>query len=184
MTTNFKPKPVKLTKCKICRTEYRKWSISQKTCSNPLCALELVKLDKEKKQRKADKAAKVKIRSKAEWIKRVQLVCNAVVRKRDELDPCISCQRHHQGQYHAGHYLSAGAHPALRFELDNIHKQCAPCNNYLSGNISNYRPNLIAKIGLDKVEWLEGPHEPKKYTIPELQELEKLYKQKLKELTR
>ena len=64
----------------------------------------------------------------------------------------------------------------------NCHKQCAPCNNHLSGNLVNYRVNLIEKKGLDKVEWLEGLHEPKKYTVDELWDIEKQYKQKLKEL--
>ena len=59
---------------------------------------------------------------------------------------------------------------------------CAPCNNHLSGNIADYRINLINKIGVEKLEWLEGPHKPKKYTCTELKEIELLYKQKLKDL--
>ena len=47
---------------------------------------------------------------------------------------------------------------------------------------TDYRINLIKKIGLDKVEWLEGQHEPKKYTCEDLKEIELKYKQKLKEL--
>jgi hypothetical protein len=34
-----------------------------------------------------------------------------------------------------------------------------------------YRPELIRRIGLANVEWLEGPHEPAKYTIDELREI-------------
>jgi len=41
---------------------------------------------------------------------------------------------------------------------------------------------LIEKIGLERVEWLEGPHEPKKYTIDELKGIRDLYRRKLKEL--
>lgn len=36
--------------------------------------------------------------------------------------------------------------------------------------------------GLDKVEWIEGPHELKKYTCEDLKKIETTYKQKLKEL--
>lgn len=111
-----------------------------------------------------------------------QAAFNAYIRGRDSNEPCISCGRYHTGQYHAGHYRSRGAHPELRFEELNCHKQCSPCNNHLSGNISNYRPALIDKIGQDKVDWVEGPHEPKKYTCAELKEIEQLYKQKLKDL--
>jgi len=35
---------------------------------------------------------------------------------------------------------------------------------------------------LDKVEWLEGPHEPARYRIEDLKLLEAKYKGKLKEL--
>ena len=65
----------------------------------------------------------------------------------------------------------------------NCHKQCAPCNNHLSGNISNYRPALIEKIGQGKVDWIEGPHEVVKYTCQDLKEIELKYKEKIKELT-
>ncbi|MCP4060771.1 MAG: recombination protein NinG, partial [Pseudoalteromonas sp.] len=67
---------------------------------------------------------------------------------------------------------------------DNCHKQCAPCNNHLSGNISNYRPALVKKIGQDRVDWLEGKHEVRKYTCEDLKEVELKYKQKLKELNK
>jgi len=29
----------------------------------------------------------------------------------------------------------------------------------------------VIKIGLERVEWLEGPHDPVKYTIEDLQEM-------------
>jgi hypothetical protein len=146
-------------------------------------ALELLKLDKEKRQRKEHAAAKVKALSRREWLKAAQTTVNAYVRKRDEGQPCISCQRHHKGQYHAGHYLTTGARPELRFELDNINLQCSPCNLHLSGNLILYRVNLIKKIGIERVEWLEGPHDPQKWTIDELKETIATYKRKLKELT-
>jgi len=57
-----------------------------------------------------------------------------------------------------------------------------PCNTHLSGNALNYRKRLIDKIGIESVEWLEGPHEPKKYTVDELVEIKTVYRRKLKEL--
>jgi len=104
-------------------------------------------------------------------MKRCQTEFNKYIRNRDSKDPCISCNRHHKGQYHAGHYKTVGGHPALRFEEDNCHKQCSVCNNYKSGNLSEYRSNLLKKIGLDRVEWLEGPHDPVKYSIEDLQKM-------------
>ena len=64
----------------------------------------------------------------------------------------------------------------MRFEELNTHKQCMPCNSHLSGNLINYRINLIKKIGLEAVEWLEGPHKPKKYTIENLKEIRDKYR--------
>jgi hypothetical protein len=107
---------------------------------------------------------------------------NKFARLRDEHLPCISCGRFHMGQYHAGHYRSVGASPELRYEPLNIHKQCSACNNHLSGNIINYRINLIARIGLEKVEWLEGKHEPKHYTIEDLKAIKSKYKTLCREL--
>lgn len=170
-----------MSKCKICRTEYTKRSITHKTCS-PECALALVSKDKEKAARKEFRKRNEEFRSRSEWMKLAQQAFNAFIRKRDEKLPCISCGRYHNGQYHAGHYLSTGARPEIRFDESNVHRQCAPCNDHLSGNIALYRINLIKKIGLERVEWLEGPHEPKKWTIDELKDIIKLYKLKLKEI--
>ena len=180
--TNFK-QPVKLTKCKICRTEYRKWSISQKVCSNPDCAIALVELDKAKKQRQADKARRIELKSKREWLKDTQAVFNSYIRKRDHGQPCISCGTTASIQYCAGHYRTVGACPELRFEPLNVHLQCNKnCNMEKSGNIVLYRIELIKKIGIDKVEWLEGTHKPKKWTVDDLKEIIKTYKQLTKDL--
>jgi hypothetical protein len=125
---------------------------------------------------------KLDVKPLSYWMKRAQAAFNAWVRARDEGHPCISCGRHHQGQYHAGHYRPAGSNPELRFEPDNCHLQCMPCNSHLSGNLTAYRPALISKIGLARVEWLEGPQEPKRYRREDYQAIEAEYKAKLKEL--
>ena len=41
---------------------------------------------------------------------------------------------------------------------------------------------MIAKIGLERVEWLEALHEPKRYRKEDYQAIEAEYKAKLKEL--
>lgn len=163
-------------KCRVCGKP-----ANGRACSVP-CAIKLTALDKEKKARREYKEAKVKARSRGDWLKLAQITFNAYIRQRDDLEPCISCQRHHKGQYQAGHYLTTGARPELRFEEDNCHKQCSACNNHLSGNLILYRVALVKKIGLERVEWLEGPHEPAKYTIEQLKEIIATYKAKLKGL--
>ncbi|MBJ2129081.1 recombination protein NinG [Alteromonas sp. IB21] len=150
-------------------------------------AANVSKLAKEgrKIESKRLKAKKEKLKTKGEHLREAQTAFNAYIRLRDEKEPCISCGRYHTGQNHAGHYRSVGSAPELRFEESNVWKQCAPCNNHLSGNLTNYRINLIKKIGLKKVEWLEGPHEPKRYTIEQIQEIKshyrKLYREMLKQ---
>lgn len=137
---------------------------------------------RERKARSESRQRKLDVKPIGYWVKKAQAAFNAWVRARDEGQPCISCGRHHQGQHHAGHYRPAGSNPELRFEPDNCHLQCAPCNSHLSGNLTAYRPALIAKIGIERVEWLEGPHEPKRYRREDYQSIEAEYKAKLKEL--
>ena len=132
---------------------------------------------------RADTAARKKAaKSKGDWAKEAQREFNRFIRLRDEPDVCISCGRHHAGQYHAGHYKTVGANPELRFNELNCHKQCAPCNNHLSGNIVNYRVRLIDKIGQDDVGFIEGPHKPKNYIIKDLERIKLKYKVRADEL--
>ena len=132
--------------------------------------------DKEHKQLKR----RVKDEDKSFQLKKTQTIFNRYIRLRDDLLPCVSCGRHHSGQLHAGHYRSVGSAPELRFEPKQVWKQCAPCNNHLSGNLINYRVELINRVGQDVVDWIEGPHKPKRYTIDELKELQKHYSQLIK----
>ena len=136
------------------------------------------------------KADKESIKTRSQWAADAQFWVNKFIRLRDSSNYCISCEKvMNEGGYigaggvHAGHYRSRGACPELRFNELNIHAQCAQCNNERSGNIAEYRIRLIKKIGLDKVEWLEGPHEPAKYTIDDLKELIIKYKAKCKDLS-
>ena len=107
-------------------------------------------------------------------------ICNAYIRERDIQLPCISCGTY-TGQRHAGHYKSVGhSSSCLRYNEENIHGQCAQCNGSKSGDITNYRVNLVKKIGVDRVEWLEGYHPPFKHTIEDLKGIQWWYKEKTK----
>ena len=180
----------KSKKCAVraCRKPFVPAQPFQSWCS-PECGVHIArdKQQKERKalakiERKAIKARKEQLKGRAEYMKEAQQAFNAWVRERDADQPCISCGRHHQGQYHAGHYRTVQASPELRFEPLNVHKQCAPCNNHKSGDIVNYRINLVQKIGAEKVAWLEGRHEPKHYSIDDLKAIKAEYQQKLREL--
>lgn len=174
-----------MTKCAICRAPYERRYLSHKTCGDPICRAEQKRQEALKKADRAElKARKEKIKSRSDWAREAQSAINAFIRERDRDLPCVSCGRHHTGQYHCGHFLSRGAHPELAYEEMNLAKQCAPCNTHLSGNQINFRKGLIERIGIFNVEWLEGPHEAKKYTAEELREIRDHYRAKLRELKR
>lgn len=172
---------MKKKKCKACKEPFQPFNSLQKACS-PSCAIDLVNQDKRKKFDKQTREMKERIKTRSQWLKEAQTAFNAYVRERDKDEPCISCQRHHTGQYHAGHYRSVGSAPELRFNELNNNKQCSPCNNHLSGNLIPYRVNLIDKIGIDAMNWLEGPHEAQKWSIEDIKEIKQYYKDKIKEL--
>lgn len=185
-------KPAKPKKCRVatCRASFVPAKPFQSWCS-PDCAVAIIRQrqDKQRKsfaqrERREIKVRKEKLKTRADHLKDTQQAFNAWVRARDAALPCVSCGRHHEGQYHAGHYRTVGANPELRFEPLNAWKQCAPCNNHLSGNLINYRISLLQRIGEEKVAWLEGPHEAKKYTIEELKAMTAEYRAKTRELKR
>ena len=112
------------------------------------------------KKQKTDRAVmrkrKESVKPKQKWLSELQTVVNKYVRLRDAECGCISCDKdmYWDGQWHAGHYFSRGHSSSLRFNLNNMHKQCSVCNNHLSGNIGEYTPRLIDKIGMDKYDSL------------------------------
>ena len=170
-------------KCAVrtCRAPFVPTQSFQSWCS-PECGVQIAR-DKQQKERtalakierKAIREAKEKIKPRAAYMKETQSAFNAWVRARDANEPCISCGRHHQGKYDAGHYRSVGSNPALRFEPLNCHRQCVPCNQHKSGNAIEYRIGLVARIGAEAVAWLEGRHEPKHYSIDDLKQIKARY---------
>lgn len=176
---------VKMKKCKVCNNKFALFNSLAQVCSID-CAIKYSKDNRvqERVNRKLNKIARDKIKTRSEHLSDAQKVFNAYIRARDKNQPCISCGRFHAGQNHAGHYRTVGAHPELRFNELNCHLQCSVCNNHKSGNIVEYRINLVKKIGQANIEWLEGHHEPKKYTIEEIKQIKTEYRLKLRELKR
>lgn len=176
--------------CKVCKERYEATKPFQQACSI-ICAITLGRAKatkaaakKAKEERKTDRARKVKLKTRSDYMKDAQREFNKYIRLRDAEEGCISCGRHHQGQWHAGHYLSVGARPEHRFDEDNVHKQCQPCNTHLHGNIAMYRSRLVELRGGGVVARLEGPSKPRHYSIEDLKQIIATYKAKTKELTR
>ncbi|KAB0489708.1 recombination protein NinG [Pseudomonas vancouverensis] len=184
------PKPPRPKKCKNpeCALEFIPFSTTQKVC-HWKCGLAIKEVNEAKARkaiadlgRREIRAARERIKTRGDHTKEAQAAFNEWVRLRDAALPCISCGRHHQGKYDAGHYRTVGSNPALRFEPLNCHKQCVPCNQHKSGDIVNYRINLLQRIGAEMVAWIEGPHEPRRYTIEELKAIKAKYRALTREL--
>jgi hypothetical protein len=159
---------LKTKKCKSCGEKFIPSKPLQIVCGWE-CANSLTAKNKLKAIRKEQREERKKLKNRREWLKDAQAAFNSYIRYRDRDEPCISCGRHHTGQYHAGHYMATSIRPSLRFNEDNVHKQCQPCNTHLHGNLLSYRIELIKKIGQDKVDLLESPPEFKKWSISELE---------------
>lgn len=174
--------------CKVCGKPFIRFSTFESAviCGAKRCLSGYVKgLDKTRKDDLKRRKEAVKTRSEVQ--NETQKACNDFVRTRDAGKPCVSCGKPDDGIRHASHFRSVGSSPALRFDEANIHAACHKCNLFLHGNLIPYRAELVRRVGQSEVDRLEGPHEPKKYTIAELQDLKSHYRaltrQLLKEKT-
>jgi hypothetical protein len=183
---------IKPKTCRICKQKFIPSRAIQPACSyecQVAYALALV----ERKNKREAVAAKREHKAKVEKAKNLteiahetQRFFNQYIRERDKAAGygCISCGTKNPNiQYCAGHFRSRGATSKLRFHEDNVHLQCNyHCNSQLSGNIGNYRIELIKRIGLERVEALENDNATYKWTREELIALKTKYKQLTKQL--
>ncbi|WP_434706679.1 recombination protein NinG [Pseudomonas sp. D4-18] len=193
-------KPPRAKKCRVaeCGAPFVPQRLGQRVCSQACAILDAptnqANQEKARKslaqvERREIKVRKEKLKSRAEHLREAQAAVNEYVRLRDAHLPCISCDSTPNdndlmtgSRWDAGHYRSVGACPELRFEPLNIHRQCVKCNRNLSGNAVEYRIRLVLRIGADQVAWLEGPHEPRKYTVEEIKAIKAEYRAKTREL--
>lgn len=168
-------------KCRACGQWFEPSRPLQVSCSLD-CAITTGRATHAKKVAKGDAEKRAGLKSLAKLRAEAQAAFNSYIRTRDSGLPCVSCGRHHEGQWHAGHYLTTAAHPELRFEPRNCHRQCSACNTHLSGNLVEYRKGLTLRYGPALVEWLEGPHEAKHYTREELIEAKAYWRQMTRNL--
>lgn len=130
--------------------------------------------EEERAKREKHKSDKERIKSRKEWHDQLQKLVNQfVLYVRDKDQPCCTCGTKSESiRYDAGHFISRGARPELRFEITNIHKQCAiKCNVHGSGMRAEYRQFIEAKYGSDHLEWLEGPHKSLKDQYPQPEDI-------------
>jgi hypothetical protein len=128
---------------------------------------------------KNKKAILDSIKSHSKWLNDLQKVFNTYIRLRDADQPCISCGTTKASVWHASHYYPT-TKSGLRFNEDNVWKSCQKCNVFLHGNLEEYRINLIKKIGIERVQWLDNHRNDKlNLSKEEIKELIELYKNKV-----
>jgi len=169
--------PTKPKKCATrgCPNTFTQCRSFEKYCVDCATAVALSRLGKEKKakavnEKRADRAALEKMKKPSKLEAECRAIVQELARIRDRFDGCISCHMgpNYDGLWHGSHFRPAGNNAAVQFHLWNIHKSCAQCNLFKGGNLGSYRPRLIAKIGLDKVEWLESQNQQVKTNVPYL----------------
>jgi hypothetical protein len=174
----------KLRKCRAkadgCEITYQVFnSLQPPVCGNIECKVKwgLAKVEKQKAKDRARLArekreGRERLKTLADHLNDAQRECNRFIRLRDAGKPCISCGNTNPVKYDAGHYKTVGSRRELRFHPFNIHRQCSNhCNKNLSGNVGEYRKGLIAKIGLDNVEWLDNHHDYYQFTVEDAKEI-------------
>lgn len=182
---------VPVRQCKVCNKLFERRSTMHKVCSLPCTLKAAAQAERDAKQaaaadRKSTRAQLEALKPRSKWLSEAQAAFNAFIRARDAHLPCISCGKGAKttGSWDAGHYLSRGACPELRFNEANCHRQCVQCNQHLHGNLVLYRMGLIARVGLITVSSLEGPHPTAKWSIDDLREIRNRYRLKARQLTK
>ncbi len=180
-----------MPRCKHCKVKFVSKRFNAKFCLETIeCIKEWNEFRKseekriqERKWAQTKKSMRESLETVAELRKKTQIIFNRWIRERDKNQPCISCQNPNPKKVNAGHYFSAYNHSNVTFNEDNVHLQCEYCNTSLSGNLIEYRKNLILKIGVERFESLEKiAYTEKRYTKDELNEINTTYKNKLKNI--
>ncbi len=110
---------------------------------------------------KAKTIKKYKDKSISKLLDRATFYFNRFIRERDtegSWGVCISSGkslRVPSSNAQAGHFYSGGKYASLKFNEDNVHLQGKSDNYFNSGNLLEYRKNLIKKIGQNRVDDLD-----------------------------
>ena len=175
-----------MKKCQQCQKPFTPARPMQVVCS-PVCGLRKVRQDREAKQkaeREQTKKRKEALKTIGELEEECRRIVQAIARIRDRDDGCISCHMpaDYGGVWHGSHFRSHGGCSSLQFHLWNIHKACAQCNLHKSGNIAEYRPRLVEKIGADRVEWLESQPKSMRFSRDYLNRFKEVMGKRLKRM--
>jgi len=123
--------------------------------------------------------------------KKLWVIFSRYIRLRDaikttgtrEYCKCITCKRIEAlNKIDAGHFVS-GRFSNTLFNEKNVHGQCKHCNGFLAGNQLEYRRQIIKMYGEGAdIEIEDLATTLKKFTIPELEDMIKMYEDKINKL--
>lgn len=176
-------------KCKVCKSEYIKRSITHKTCSVE-CSLIYIESEKKKAYRKEHIKRTVDLYTRSDWIRMAQIEVNRYVRIRDQLagHRCICCNEpldFDGSQVDAGHWRSTGSAPHLRFDtFGNISAQRKHCNRWRAGRAMDQEPIIRERWGDDVADAILADQQSRKWSIAELIEIRGGFRQWANELKR
>ena len=171
-----------MSRCKNCKEKFEPIRFNMKYCLKDECVRVWVESEKAKTWKKTKAKAKLDLMTLSDYLKLTQQVFNKWINLRDKGLPCISCDKPINGRVNASHYFNANNHWNVRFNEFNVHSSCITCNQYLSGNLIEYRSRLINKIGIEQLTLLElEANKTRKFTIEELKQIINTYKLKIKQ---
>jgi hypothetical protein len=182
-------------RCKACRQQFTPTKKMQAVCG-PVCAEQLVVLRKTKaaeeaarRDRVSTRQALVAMKPLQYWVEKAQGAFNEYVRLRDISagHGCIDCGKPFEpntigGSVDAGHYLSRGSAPHLKFDERNVFAQRKNCNRPGGATRDDFRAGVVARIGAEAVDALESDRSVKQYRAEDLKELIATYRAKVREL--
>ena len=141
----------------LCKGCFAKWLYTTKEGGELLTRCTLKSKKKiEKANRTELKKERESVKTLSEFKKELQSKINKIIRLIDSEKGCISCEHGWDSEFtrqaQAGHRLSVGSHPTLRYMFFNIYKQCSICNNFKSGNERGYDKGIIKFYGEEYLE--------------------------------
>lgn len=161
------------------------------TWCSPDCGVKVAQQRQEKRERAELKKRKENAKRPKTLKAEAQAAFNAFIRARDLSagHPCICCGKPFEpmkpgGSVDAGHYLSRGSAPHLRFDERNVHAQRKNCNRPGGTTRAAFRAGMIARIGLEAVEALESDQSDSRYRDDDYRRIRDEYRAKRKEISR
>lgn len=136
--------------CPSCKID---WAINNEEGKKWLSKQTAYKIKKNKKEKEKEERKEL-IEAKAlikDWSKELQDVVNKIVRYIDNGLPCLA--RNQRGQMHAGHVYARGGNQTIKYNLHNIHRQCAQSNHFQNDD-GKLREGLINEYGQSYMDFI------------------------------